>query len=186
VLPDTAPTETVSDELHLELRRHFTTRIDSAIRRFVVSLTLDESIEPGLKKAVRRARMVPRLIFPILAGSAAALYFGGIPPALAVAAAGLLCLLSFYLLTKVALTTTQRELIDKLDASSGQLRDLLTQHVTEETQSAFSRFLDLLQPAQQSTSTLEKSLAQQATQLADLGTRFDQIDHSLRALPTTP
>jgi small GTP-binding protein len=184
--PDAALSESISDDLHLELRRHFTTRIDSAIRRFVVSLTLDESIEPGLKKAVRRARMLPRLILPIVAGSAAAFYFGGLPSALAVAAAGLLCLLSFYLLTKVALTTTQRELIDKLDASSSQLRDLLTQHVTAETQSAFTRFLDLLQPAQQSTATLEKSLAQQATQLADLGTRFDQIDHSLRALPTSP
>lgn len=183
---DAAPTEAASQELHLELRRHFTARVDSAIRRFVVNLTLDESIEPGLKKAVRRARMVPRLIIPILAGSAAAFYFGGLTSALAVAGAGLLCLLSFYLLTKVALTTTQRELIDKLDASSSQLHDLLTQHVTEETQAAFSRFLAILQPAQQSTSSREKKLEQQATQLADLGQRFEEIDKTLRTLPTTP
>lgn len=183
--PDATPSEAATQELHLELRRHFTTRVDSAIRRFVVSLTLDESIEPGLKKAVRRARMVPRLVLPILAGSAAAFYFGGLTSALAVAGAGLLCLLSFYLLTKVALATTQRDLIDKLDASSGQLHDLLTQHVTEDTQSAFHRFLTLLEPAQESTSALEKKLEQQATQLSNLGLRFAQIDKSLRTLPTT-
>jgi len=184
--PDATPSDAASAELHLELRRHFTTRVDSAIRRFVVGLTLDESIEPGLKKAVRRARMVPRLILPILAGSIAAFFYSGLPSALAVAGAGLLCLLSFYLLTKVALSSTQRELIDKLDASSSQLHDLLTQHVTEDTHSAFSRFLELLLPAQKSTSSLEKRLEQQATQLADLGTRFEQIDKTLRTLPTSP
>jgi small GTP-binding protein len=183
---DSAPSTAASDEIHLELRRHFTTRVDSAIRRFVVSLSLDESIEPGLKKAVRRARLVPRLALPIVAATSVTGYFGGIPSALAVASAGLLCLIALYLLTKVALTTTQRELIDKLDASSTQLPDLLTQHVIADTHAAFSRFLDLLLPAQQSTSTLEKRLEKQATELAHLDQRFVNLEQKLRALPNSP
>jgi small GTP-binding protein len=175
-----------SDDFHLELRRHFTARIDSAIRRFVVSLNLDQSIEPGLKKAASRARVIPRLIAPIIVGAGIAFYFGAWVSAAAVVTAGLLGLLAFYLLTKTALNTTRRELIDKLDSSSSNLHELLTRHVTEDVEAAFNQFLDLLVPAGKSTSEREKTLAQHARALADLEERFDQLHHALSPSSSPP
>lgn len=177
--PGANPLVAESDDSHLELRRHFTARIDSAIRRFVVGLNLDESIEPGLKKAASRARVIPRLIAPILVGTGAAFYFGGTISATAVVISGLLGLLAFYLLTKNALNTTKRELIDKLDSSSSNLHDLLTRHVTEDVESAFTKFVSVLVPAGKSTVEREKSLEQHTQTLAQLTTRFDSLHEAL-------
>jgi small GTP-binding protein len=168
-----------SEESRHDLRRHFIARIDSAIRRFVVELNLDESIEPGLRKAASRARVIPRLIAPILIGTGAAFYFGGGTSAAAVVASGLLGLLAFYLLTKNALTSTRRELIDKLDSSSSNLHQLLTRHVSEDVEAAFTQFLNLLLPAGQSTSEREKTLAQHLLTLAELKTRFATLHQAL-------
>ncbi len=176
--PAAAP---ATDEARLDLRRHFTARVDSAIRRFVVGLNLDESIEPGLQKAARRARMVPRLVLPILLGTAAAFYFGGLTTAAAVAAAGLLCLPAFYILAKTTLNATKRQLIDNLEASSSRLHELLTTHVTEDVEAAFAPFQTLLDPAVQITRTREKNLADRVSSLAVLEQRLAQLHAKLRA-----
>ena len=176
----TALLEPAPEEYHLELRRHFTARVDSAIRRFVVGLDLDQSIEPGLKKAAARARVVPRLVAPVLIATALAFWFMGGISAAAVAGAGLLCLLAFYLMTKAALNATRRDLIDKLDASSTQLHDLLSKHVTEEVETAFGKFQDLLLPAGKATAEREQNLEHHTASLAELEARFETLHKSLR------
>jgi small GTP-binding protein len=183
----TALLQPATEDFHLELRRHFTARVDSAIRRFVVGLDLDQSIEPGLKKAAARARVVPRLIAPVLIGTGIAFYFGGWISAAAVALGGLLSLLAFYLLTKAALNATRRELIDKLDASSTQLHDLLTRHVTDDVLAAFDQFLGLLTPAGKATAEREQALEQHSTALDALEARFASLHQALDpAKPPAP
>lgn len=169
-----------SDEARLDLRRHFTARVDSAIRRFVVGLDLDKSIEPGLRQAERRARIVPRLIAAVVIGVLAAAYFDGWRSAAAVAAAGLLAVLAFYLLTKAALAGTRRLLIEKLEASSSRLHDLLTSHVTEDVEAAFAPFTSLLKPAVETTRNREKNLEERAAALAALESRFHETGAKLR------
>ncbi len=169
-----------SDEAHLDLRRHFTARVDGAIRRFVIDLDLDNTIEPGLLRAARRARMVPRLIVPIVLGAFAAFFFDGWKSGAAVAGAGLLCLLAFYILTKVALNNTRRQLIDKLEASSNRLYDLLTAHVTEDVEAAFAPFRKLLEPAAQITRNREKKLEERLASLTGLLSRFETLGARLR------
>lgn len=176
----TALLDPAPEDYHLELRRHFTARVDSAIRRFVVGLDLDHTIEPGLKKAVARARVVPRLIAPVLIGTALTFWFAGGISAAAVAIGGLLSLLAFYLLTKAALNATRRELIDKLDASSTQLHDLLSKHVTEEVKTAFGQFQDLLIPAGKATAERERVLEQHTAALTELETRFSALHQVLK------
>ena len=176
----TALLDPAPEDYHLELRRHFTARVDSAIRRFVVGLDLDHTIEPGLKKAVARARVVPRLIAPVLIGTALTFWFTSWISAAAVAIGGLLSLLAFYLLTKATLNATRRELIDKLDASSTQLHDLLSKHVTEEVKTAFGQFQDLLIPAGKATAEREQVLEQHTTALTELETRFRALHRNLR------
>jgi hypothetical protein len=157
--------------------------VDSAIRRFVVGLNLDDSIEPGLKKAAARARLIPLQILPLLIATGAGFYWGGGATAAAIATCGILSLLAFYLLTKAALASTQRQLIDKLDASSSQLHELLTRHVTEDVESAFGHFMGLLTPAAETTQKREKELESQTHSLADLGKRFDHLQQRLHSLP---
>jgi small GTP-binding protein len=175
----TALLDPAPEDYHLELRRHFTARVDSAIRRFVVGLDLDHTIEPGLKKAAARARVVPRLIAPVLIGTALTFWFAGWISAAAVAIGGLLSLLAFYLLTKAALNATRGELIDKLDASSTQLHDLLSKHVTAEVQTAFGQFQDLLIPAGKATAEREQILEQHTAALTELETRFSTLHRNL-------
>lgn len=181
-MPAGAPLrELASDEARLDLRRHFTARVDAAIRRFVVDLKLDESIEPGLRKAARRARMLPRLILPVLIGTGAALYFDNWRSAAAVAGAGLLALLALYILTRVALNDTKRRLIEKLEGSSNRLHELLTAHVSQEVEAAFAPFGSILQPAVEITREREKTLVERVSSLAVLEARFEELAARLRA-----
>jgi hypothetical protein len=123
---------------------------------------------------------VPRLIAPVLIGTALTFWFAGWISAAAVAIGGLLSLLAFYLLTKAALNATRRELIDKLDASSTQLHDLLSKHVTEEVQTAFGHFQDLLIPAGKATAEREQVLEQHTAALTELETRFSALHQALK------
>jgi small GTP-binding protein len=159
-----------------ELRHRFTARVDSAIRRFVVDLELDQTVEPGLLKATKRARLVPKLVLPAIAITGIAFYLQGLQAALAAALAGMLSILSLYILTRITLSGTKRQLIDKLEASSPNLHALLSKHVQTDVEAAFTGFAQRLKPAIEHTSerTTELSL-----QTADLNAIRDRI-HKLQ------
>ena len=181
-MPAGVPTlEPSTDEARQDLRRHFTGRVAGAIRRFVVGLHLDETIEPGFQKATRRARVVPRLSVPILLGAGAAFYFEGWVSAAAVAGAGLLGVLAFYILTKVALNNTKRLLIEKLEGSANSLHDLLTNHIQQDVEAAFKPFEGMLATAVEITRQREKNLEERIDTLAKLEAHFQELGRRLRA-----
>ncbi len=173
--------EPASNEARQDLRRHFTGRVGGAIRRFVIGLHLDETIEPGLRKAARRARMVPRLTAPVIIGAFACFYFDGWRSAAAVTVSGLLCLLAFYILTKVVLNATKRQLIEKLEGSANRLHELLTEHVNQDVEAAFAPFEGLLNTAVEITRAREKNLEDRIASLAELEARFHELNGRLRA-----
>lgn len=182
VMPPGVPTlEPATDEARQDLRRHFTGRVAGAIRRFVVGLHLDETIEPGFQKAARRARVVPRLTVPLLLGAGAAFYFDGWVSAAAVAGAGLLGVLAFYILTKVALNHTKRLLIEKLEGSANLLHELLTSHIQQDVEAAFKPFEGMLTTAVEITRQREKNLEERIASLAELEAHFQELGRRLRA-----
>ncbi|MBB5038148.1 dynamin family protein [Prosthecobacter dejongeii] len=141
-----------------ELRRLFAAHIDSTIRRFVLSLKLDEAIEPGLNKARKRARWVPWLILPVLAAVGTAWYFDG-PIGAAISAGGGMLLVGFALLiTQSALNHTRGQLVDRLETSTMKLREMLLTQVQSDVEALFARFLPLLQPAQSEANGREQLL----------------------------
>jgi signal recognition particle receptor subunit beta len=131
-----------------ELRRRFTARIDSALRRFVLALRLDEDIEPGLVKARESARWLPRLAPLAAVGVAGGGFFNGWLGAGVCLAIGLMFLGVFFLITQMRLAGTRNAILDKLEESSATLREMLATQLTEEVAHVFERFAELLTPLQ--------------------------------------
>lgn len=163
-----------------DMRRVFAAHIDSTIRRFVLGLKLDESLEPGLLKARKRARWVPWLVLPVVPAIAAAWYFDG-PLAAAIACTGGLLLIGFaFLITQAVLAQTRRELIDRLEQATATLRQMLAHQVEDDVQAVFSRFISLISPAHDQTALQEQQLVAQADKLQGLAESLEGFDQKLR------
>ncbi len=155
-----------------ELRRLFAAHIDSTIRRFVLGLKLDQSIEPGLNKARKRARWVPWLILPVLLGVGAAWFFDG-PTGAAISAGGGMLLVGFALLiTQAALNHTRSHLVDRLETSTTLLHDMLLTQVQSDVEALFRRFVPLLEPAQKASTAREHQLLSHTERLQALSDSF--------------
>ena len=170
------------DEEESELRRRFGTRVDSALRRFVISLQLDEDIEPGLEHARRTARWLPRLILPVIIITALCGWLDGLMSAGIAAGAGILLLAVVYLLTQVRLSNARNAILDKLEQSSVTLREMLSKQVTEDVTHIFAKFLDTLNPAQADAAQVEREQATHVEGLRQLADSFDVIDKQIHAL----
>ncbi|MCP5556385.1 MAG: dynamin family protein [Verrucomicrobiaceae bacterium] len=173
-------TSAAEAEYEQDLPRRFTSRIDSTIRRFVIGLKLDESIEPGLKRAQGRARLVPWLIAPTLAAIGAGYFFEGPLTASLALIAGLLIIGFFFMLTKATLSATRHQLIDKLDESAGTLRTMLGEQITDDVEAAFNRFLNILNPAQEEVEQRIKLLSGQMKKLTDLEASLRGLEQHLK------
>ncbi|HCN28279.1 MAG TPA: hypothetical protein DIT64_05790 [Verrucomicrobiales bacterium] len=164
-----------------DLRRLFSVHMDSTMRRFVLGLKLDEALEPGLRKARRRARWVPWLLLPVLAAIGAAWWFDG-PLGAAIAGGGGLLLAGFaFLITQTALNHTRGLLMDRLEESSELLRDMLHRQIHSDVENLFSRFLPLLAPAQEEAARRAQEMSSQTGRIADLARSLGEFEQSLRA-----
>ncbi|WP_395749574.1 dynamin family protein [Prosthecobacter sp.] len=165
-----------------ELRRRFGTHVDSSLRRFVIGLKLDEDIEPGLENARVTARWLPRLILPVILATGLSGWFDGPISAAIALGAGLLLLAVVYLLTQVRLANARNAILDKLEESSVKLREMLSKQVTDDVTTAFTKFLDTLNPAQATAAHIEREQSAQVERLRLLADSFDVLDHQIRVL----
>ena len=167
-----------------ELRRRFGTHVDSSLRRFVIGLKLDEDIEPGLESARVTARWLPRLILPVIIGTALCGWMDDLVSAAIAFGAGLL-LAVVYLLTQIRLAKSRNTILDKLEESSATLREMLAKQVTEDVTHSFTKFLDTLNPAQASAAQLEHEQSTQVERLRQLSDSFDTLDQQIKVLTPT-
>ncbi|MBE2282728.1 MAG: dynamin family protein [Prosthecobacter sp.] len=175
------PVHAYEDE-ESELRRRFGARVDSALRRFVIGLQLDEAIDPGLEKARRTARWLPRLVLPAIIATAVCGWLDGPTSAGIAAGASVLLLAVVYLLTQVRLSSARNTIFDKLEQSSATLRELLAKQVTEDVTATFGRFLDILNPAQASAAQFEEERATHLERLGKLSDSFAVLEKQIQAL----
>jgi GTPase SAR1 family protein len=159
-----------------EIRRLFSAHIDSTIRRFVLSLKLDEAIEPGLNAARRRARWVPWLSLPALLGIAAAWYFEGPLGAAIALGGGLLLVGAAFLITHAALNSARRTLIDRLEQSAEALREMLAQQVQLDVETLFGRFESMLLPALELATQRQSEMNRQTERLHALIGEFESLE----------
>jgi len=158
-----------------ELRRRFTARIDSALRRFVLALRLDEDIEPGLVKARESARWLPRLAPLVAVGVAGGGFFNGWLGAGICLAIGLMFLGVFFLITQMRLAGARNAILDKLEESSATLREMLATQLTEEVAHVFERFAELLTPLQCDLQQREQDAAVRAERLRRQETALQEL-----------
>jgi uncharacterized membrane-anchored protein YhcB (DUF1043 family) len=158
-----------------ELRRRFTARIDSALRRFVLALRLDEDIEPGLVKARESARWLPRLAPLAAVGVAGGGFFNGWLGAGVCLAIGLMFLGVFFLITQMRLAGARNAILDKLEESSATLREMLATQLTEEVAHVFERFAELLTPLQCDLQQSEQDAALRAERLRRQETALQEL-----------
>ncbi|MBK8091905.1 MAG: dynamin family protein [Verrucomicrobiaceae bacterium] len=171
ISPTPSTTEMAPDG-ESELRRRFTTRIDSALRRFVLGLRLDEDIEPGLLRARETARWLPRLAPVVILVVLLAGLLGDWQKALILLLAGLMLLGMLFIVTQMRLAAARNAILDKLEESSATLREMLATQLKEEVGHGFSRFKDLLTPLQADALQQEQSAALQAERLRHLAESF--------------
>lgn len=162
-----------------EIRRLFSAHVDSTVRRFVLSLKLDEAIEPGLIAARRRARWVPWLCAPAAIGTAAAGYQEGILGAGIALAAGMLLVGAAFLITQAALDKARSTLIDRLEDSAQALRDMLAKQVRTDVETLFGRFLEILEPASEVAAEQEQQMLSQIGRLKGMLQEFDQLEREI-------
>lgn len=175
------PDEKLPTETDPEIRRLFSVHIDSTMRRFVLSLKLDETIDPGLLAARRRARWIPRLTTLPLLGTAIAGYFEGWVGAGIALAVGLLILGIAVFITQHALHLAKRALTSKLEHSAQELHQMLADQVRLDIETLFSRFLEILEPAREVAFDQEQQMRTQIERLDHLINEFDSIHREVRA-----
>jgi hypothetical protein len=165
-----------------ELRRRFGTHVDSSLRRFVIGLKLDEDIEPGLESARVTARWLPRLILPVIIGTALCGWLDDMISAAIAFGAGLLLLAVVYLLTQIRLANSRNDILDKLEESSATLRVMLSKQVTEDVSHSFTKFLDTLNPAQANAAHVEREQSTHVEHLRHLADSFDVLEQQIQVL----
>jgi|GEM_PF-272838 GTPase SAR1 family protein len=173
------PDDKLPTEGDPEIRRLFSAHIDSTIRRFVLSLKLDEAIEPGLIAARRRARWVPWLALPAVLSIAAAWYFEGPVGAAIALAGGLLLVGAAFLITQAALNSARRTLIDRLELSAHGLREMLAEQVRIDVEALFARFLDILNPAREVSAEHEQQMHTQTERLGNMISGFESLEREI-------
>jgi hypothetical protein len=161
-----------------ELRRRFSTRIDSALRRFVLALELDEDVEPGLLRARQTARWLPRLAPVVLILSIATAWLGDWDPipASIMFGSGLMLLTVVYLLTQMRLAAARNAILDKLEESTATLREMLSDQLKEEVNHVFEKSREILQPLQTAALQTEQDGALRLERLRRLGESFEALE----------
>lgn len=173
------------DDPAVEMRRRFVARIESTLRRFVIGLKLDVAVEPALLKARGWARLIPTVFVMVMIVTGVSWWVGGLIPALVTLLSGILLMLGTWLLARASLVRTQRELRSKLEEASGQLRQMLSEQIQEDTEHTFSRFLDILTPAGEEAAMRESQLAEQAESVAVLRESFERLERELQVSTPT-
>jgi len=183
-LPDPPAPETEGES---ELRRRFSTRVDSALRRFVLALELDEDVEPGLLRARQTARWLPRLAPGVLIMTIVTAWLGGwknwddLLPALIVLGSGLILIGVVYLITQMRLAAARNAILDKLEESTATLREMLSEQLKEEVTHAFTKSRETLEPLQTAALQTEQDGALRLERLRRLGESFEGLEKQVSA-----
>ncbi len=171
------------DTQESEFRRRFGTHIDSSLRRFVLSLKLDEDIEPGLERARSTARWIPRLALPAVISIGLCAWLDGLVGASIATGAAIMLLLAVYLLTQIRLSSARNAILDKLEVSSGTLRELLAKQVRGDVTDMFAKFLELLNPAQATASQAEQEHSVHVNRLHALTESLTALERRIHSTP---
>lgn len=174
-----------SESASLEARRRFTSKVESSLRRFVLGLKIQETLEPGLAKSRKLARMIPRVaaLLLVLAGGVFWLtgWQGG------VAAIGLAVAISLALLLRLRnlLSALHHKVFDQFEEERDRLRTGLRDQARDETEHAFSVFTRILEPSMQDLKLSAERSQQQLARLQELQHSMQKLGEELQRSPAS-
>ncbi len=168
------------EDVSTEARLHFISKFESAMRRFVLGLKIQETVEPGMMRSRLRARRFPWIVAPFMPATAAVWAILGWQAGLIGAAVTLLTALMLLVILRAGLRHTLRQLADQFDNARDTLRTILSDQATEETVNAFGIFTRLLQPAREDLQHEEQSKRDVSTRLHEVQTSFQKLAGQLQ------
>ncbi|MBL9143196.1 MAG: dynamin family protein [Verrucomicrobiaceae bacterium] len=164
-----------------EARRRFTAKVDSTLRRFVLGLKIDESLEPGLLRTRTQARRLPVVAGVLgLLAVVAGLLFGWQMGLGALAVASMIGLVMYALLGR-ALRNTRDHLVEHFEQARPSLTQMLQEQVRDETENAFGLFTRILQPSREDLELQETRIHQQLAKLFELKQSLQKLAQELQA-----
>ena len=162
-----------------DTKRRFLSKFETSLRRFVLGLKIQETVEPGLTLSTKRARRFPWIVAPLLLATAATWVFFGWMAGLA--ALGLTHFIAIMLLMvlRAGLRNTLYRLGGTFDDARETLRTLLKTQAQEETENAFQVFSRILEPAHQSLEQEENAKEQVVVRLKEVQMSFQNLASQL-------
>ena len=159
--------------------RRFQAKIESALRRFVISIKMNEVLEPAATASRSLAKQVPILaVIGVVVSAVISYSFGWLPGA--IAAAATLLLVGLWLLRiRGHLSNALGLLEEQFDGARSVLRDMLRDQMAEETQSAYSDFDSRLTQELGETQQKEDLLREREKQLSALESSLAATEQSL-------
>jgi GTPase SAR1 family protein len=163
-------------------RQRFIARVESTLRRFVLSLEINEVLEPGLSKSLEQARRFGLVMGVGTAVVALGAWFysrvdpqsGWIAAVIAVAAVALLALGLLFSIRRT-LQVTLKKLESQFVGVRAGLRRMLEAQTAEDADNAFSIFSRILVPERQALEERDGLYQQQLGQLYPLRDSMDQL-----------
>lgn len=174
-----------SEPASQEARRRFISKVESTLRRFVLGLQIQETLEPGLKKSRTQARRIPRILVLLLALTGLVFWLSdwqtGLIAVAIVAFLGLLMLLGL----RTQLRSLHNHLFDQFEIERDKLRASLHDQARDETEHAFSVFTRILEPSLQDLELTGQRSGQQLTRLRDLQQSMQKLGEELHGSPVS-
>lgn len=180
-LDDATSPEEQEERTHA--RRRFQSKLESAIRRFVLGLHLTETLEPKAKLTRTQAARFPWLAGTLLPVSAIVGWFLGWQAG-AIALGGILLILCIRLLQiRHHLRKACRGFASQMDGARPILRNLLVEQLDEETSASYGRFAQQVTPEMEGHAGREDILRTQETHLKALQQSLDRLASQLQTSP---
>lgn len=179
LLDDASSPEEEEERAHA--RRRFQSKLESALRRFVLGLNLTEILEPAAHVTRAQASKFPWLAAILLPIAGIMGWFLGWQAGLATLGVAVLILGVHLLLIRSRLRKACLAFASQLDASRPILRNLLVEQLNEETSASYGRFAQQIAPEVEMFKDREAILRTQEAQLQSLQQSLDKLSSRLQA-----
>ena len=135
-----------SEAASQEARRRFISKVESTLRRFVLSIEINSTLEPGLKSTRLIAKRFPWVIATLALICGGLGWFSGWQACAGGAAVTLLTggMMLFFMRSR--LRGTLKVLVSRFEAARATLRQMLDDQTRSETEHAFGIFSRIFQP----------------------------------------
>jgi len=178
-LDDPASLEEQEERTHA--RRRFQSRLESALRRFVLGLHLSETIEPAAAATRASAALTPAILIVLLVLTGVAAWFFGMQGAAIGLCATALITGVHLLRIRLALSRACMKFEEQMDQARPMLRTLITEQLNEEVQGAYSSFAALTTPEVEAAAINEEQVRASDTQLKALHQSLERLAGQLQS-----